>query len=67
MKRTAVRFIAGVLTALRRLPACRLARMSGSGASCFGLFDSTRAAASAARALRSEHPNWWIRATTLAG
>jgi 4-diphosphocytidyl-2-C-methyl-D-erythritol kinase len=59
--------IADVLAALRVLPGCRLARMSGSGATCFGLFDSARAAAAAARVLRSAHPDWWVRATVLAG
>ncbi len=59
--------IAEVLVKLRRLPGCRLARMSGSGATCFGLFGSGRAAASAARALRADHADWWIRATALGG
>jgi 4-diphosphocytidyl-2-C-methyl-D-erythritol kinase len=59
--------IAEVLAALRALSGCRLARMSGSGATCFGVFDSGRAAAAAAKALRSSHPTWWVRATTLAG
>jgi 4-diphosphocytidyl-2-C-methyl-D-erythritol kinase len=59
--------IADVLARLRKLPSCRLARMSGSGATCFGLFDSARAAAAAARLLRAGHPTWWVRATTLAG
>jgi 4-diphosphocytidyl-2-C-methyl-D-erythritol kinase len=59
--------IADVLAALRTLPGCRLARMSGSGATCFGLFNSGRAAAAAARVLRSGHPGWWVRATVLAG
>ena len=59
--------IADVLAALRRLPACRLARMSGSGATCFALLDSGRAAASAAQMLRIQHPSWWVRATMLAG
>ncbi len=57
--------IADVLDALRAQPACRLARMSGSGATCFGLFDSSRAAAAAARALRVQNPSWWVRATVL--
>jgi 4-diphosphocytidyl-2-C-methyl-D-erythritol kinase len=39
--------------------------MSGSGATCFGLFDSGRAAAACAQVLRTNHPDWWIRATTL--
>jgi 4-diphosphocytidyl-2-C-methyl-D-erythritol kinase len=59
--------IAPALAALRALAGCRLARMSGSGASCFGLFDSKRAAAAAARALRVAHPQWWIRPTVLGG
>jgi 4-diphosphocytidyl-2-C-methyl-D-erythritol kinase len=57
--------IADVLNELRALPGCRLARMSGSGATCFGLFDSGRAAATAARAVRTKYPDWWVRATTL--
>jgi 4-diphosphocytidyl-2-C-methyl-D-erythritol kinase len=57
--------IADVLNELRALPGCRLARMSGSGATCFGLFDSGRAATAAAQMLRANHSDWWIRATTL--
>jgi 4-diphosphocytidyl-2-C-methyl-D-erythritol kinase len=59
--------IAQALAALRARAGCRLARMSGSGASCFGLFDSSRATAAAARALRLTHPGWWIRPTVLGG
>jgi 4-diphosphocytidyl-2-C-methyl-D-erythritol kinase len=57
--------IADVLAALRASAQCRLARMSGSGATCFALYDSGRAATAAARALRGKHPGWWVRATTL--
>ncbi len=57
--------IAQALAALRMLDGCRLARMSGSGASCFALFDSNRAAAAAARVLRVARPQWWIRPTVL--
>ena len=57
--------IADVLARLRALNGCRLARMSGSGATCFGLFGTAQTAAAAARALRKKHPDWWIRATTL--
>jgi 4-diphosphocytidyl-2-C-methyl-D-erythritol kinase len=59
--------IAELLSVLRDLPGCRLARMSGSGATCFGLFDTGDAAASAARTLRVSYPNWWVEPTTLAG
>lgn len=59
--------IAEVLAALRGLEGARLARMSGSGATCFALFDSARAAERAARALRADRPGWWIRTARLAG
>jgi 4-diphosphocytidyl-2-C-methyl-D-erythritol kinase len=57
--------IGDVLGALRALADCRLARMSGSGATCFGLFDSSRAARAAAHSLAAAHPGWWVRATML--
>jgi 4-diphosphocytidyl-2-C-methyl-D-erythritol kinase len=59
--------IAEALAKLRKLPGCRLARMSGSGATCFALFDSTRAASAAARALPVGYSDWWVRATVLGG
>jgi 4-diphosphocytidyl-2-C-methyl-D-erythritol kinase len=49
--------IAEVLGALRRHRACRLARMSGSGATCFALFDTPAQARDAALALAQ--PRWW--------
>jgi 4-diphosphocytidyl-2-C-methyl-D-erythritol kinase len=39
--------------------------MSGSGATCFGLFGSAQAARLAARALKAMKPDWWVRATPL--
>jgi 4-diphosphocytidyl-2-C-methyl-D-erythritol kinase len=57
--------VADVLADLRSQKGCRLARMSGSGATCFGLFATAPAAAAAARALRGKHPAWWVRATKL--
>jgi 4-diphosphocytidyl-2-C-methyl-D-erythritol kinase len=59
--------IAELLAVLGRLPGCRLARMSGSGATCFGLFESTRAATAAGRTLRVGYPGWWVRATVIGG
>ena len=44
---------------------CRLARMSGSGATCFGLFETREAASRAARVIRRDHPGWFARATLL--
>jgi 4-diphosphocytidyl-2-C-methyl-D-erythritol kinase len=58
--------IGSVLAALEGVPGCRLARMSGSGATCFGLFDSGRTAAAAARGLKTAYPDWWVQATQLA-
>jgi len=49
-----------VLAALDRLPACRLARMSGSGATCFGLFDNAAAAQAAAAEVKQAQPTWWV-------
>jgi 4-diphosphocytidyl-2-C-methyl-D-erythritol kinase len=50
--------IAQVLTAIAAAPGCRLARMSGSGATCFGLFDDASAARNAASGL--VRPGWWV-------
>jgi 4-diphosphocytidyl-2-C-methyl-D-erythritol kinase len=49
--------IAEALAALRDLPGCLLARMSGSGATCFGLFATPVDAKMAAG--RLQHPDWW--------
>jgi 4-diphosphocytidyl-2-C-methyl-D-erythritol kinase len=57
--------IADVLAALRKLSGCELARMSGSGATCFGLFAMAAAAAAAAEKLRGQFPQWWVQAVTL--
>ncbi|MDF1584840.1 4-(cytidine 5'-diphospho)-2-C-methyl-D-erythritol kinase [Marinimicrococcus flavescens] len=59
--------IGEVLVALRRLEGCLLARMSGSGATCFGLFSDKNAAEAAARALAAARPDWWSIATTARG
>jgi 4-diphosphocytidyl-2-C-methyl-D-erythritol kinase len=56
--------IGEVIEALAAQPGCRLARMSGSGATCFGLFDDQPAAAQAAAAIRRARPSWWVVGTT---
>lgn len=51
---------------LDRLSDCRgvvLARMSGSGATCFALFADERTRATAARAIQSGYPDWWVMET----
>ena len=47
--------------ALAALPRCLLARMSGSGATCFGVFATAKDAAEAAASLSSARPDWWVR------
>ena len=59
--------IAEVLVALRALNGCRLARMSGSGATCFALFASAAVAIEAAKALSGKYPQWWVRPSALSG
>ena len=59
--------IAETLKALRALQGCRLARMSGSGASCFAPFDDERAARAGADALSAARPHWIVRPVHLAG
>jgi len=57
--------IGEALGELSRMPGCLLWRMSGSGATCFGVFEDHDAAAMAAIALERTHPKWWVTATTL--
>jgi len=45
---------------------CHLARMSGSGATCFGLFADALTAGAAAGAIRAAHPTWWVEAAAMA-
>ena len=59
--------LAEVLAALRQAPEARLVRMSGSGATCFAVFDDQPAAARAAAALGAAHPRWWVRAASVLG
>ncbi len=57
--------IADVLVALQACAGCLLARMSGSGATCFGLFGSMGAAEEAAQRMQAVHEGWWVRPTKL--
>lgn len=54
-----------VLTEIAATPGCLLSRMSGSGATCFGLYATVDAAAEAARILQERRVHWWIAATQL--
>ncbi|MFT0893218.1 4-(cytidine 5'-diphospho)-2-C-methyl-D-erythritol kinase [Pseudochelatococcus sp. G4_1912] len=53
------------LSAIRAFPACKLARMSGSGATVFGLFATPSEAAHASRQLQKRYPGWWVTAAVL--
>ena len=57
--------VAEVLEALHQLSGCRLARMSGSGATCFAIYENTAEAKRAADGIRRDHPGWWVHAGTL--
>ena len=54
--------IGDVLDALSTMLGARLARMSGSGATCFALFDNREHARDAMHTLRKAHPGWWVEA-----
>lgn len=57
--------IGEVLAVLSALRGCRLARMSGSGATCFALFDDCRASAAAGKRLAKQQRDWWVKPTVL--
>ena len=57
--------IGDVLAVLSAAPGCRLARMSGSGATCFALFQNCRSAARAKKAILRAHPSWWAKTCVL--
>lgn len=52
--------VGDVLKELKQIPGALLARMSGSGATCFAILETFEQAASAAQVLRVTHPDWWI-------
>jgi 4-diphosphocytidyl-2-C-methyl-D-erythritol kinase len=52
--------IGDVLGALASTQGCLLARLSGSGATCFALYADPASAGAAAKELASAHPGWWV-------
>jgi 4-diphosphocytidyl-2-C-methyl-D-erythritol kinase len=62
---TLVPEIVDVIGSLNFQPDIVCSRMSGSGATCFGLFESLDTAEIAAESISQKHPNWWVVATTL--
>lgn len=63
--RTQAPVIGETLAALGAEAGCLLARMSGSGATCFGLFASRAEAEAAAARLAAAQPGWWVVPTVL--
>ena len=63
--RTLVPVIGDVLAEISATTGCLLSRMSGSGATCFGLYESPQAACAAASVLASRRKNWWVTPATL--
>lgn len=57
--------IGDVLAVIGAARGCKLARMSGSGATCFGLFQTRHAASRAARVIGRDHADWWVKACVL--
>ena len=57
--------IAGVLESLNSQAGMTYARMSGSGATCFGLAENLGQAERAATNIKTRHPDWWVVATSL--
>ncbi len=50
-----------VIKAIEATDECRVARMSGAGPTCFGLYATPDAASAAARKLEGRFPDWWVR------
>jgi 4-diphosphocytidyl-2-C-methyl-D-erythritol kinase len=57
--------IGDVLAILAAAPGCRLARMSGSGATCYAIFNNCRAAGRAKKTIVEAHPDWWVKVVML--
>ncbi len=57
--------IGKVLSALGAADGARLARMSGSGATCFAIFENAAIAQAAAQKIQLDHPQWWVHAGVL--
>jgi 4-diphosphocytidyl-2-C-methyl-D-erythritol kinase len=57
--------IGEVIAALNATDGAWLARMSGSGATCFAIYENTAEAARAAQKIQLAHPQWWVHAGAL--
>ncbi|MEP3244444.1 MAG: 4-(cytidine 5'-diphospho)-2-C-methyl-D-erythritol kinase [Sneathiella sp.] len=59
--------IGAVLEVLETEGDCKLSRMSGSGATCFGLFRTLEQAQQTQRRIQEQHPHWWTLASCIEG
>ena len=59
--------ITRLLDAIHSCDGCKLSRMSGSGATCFGVFSSMDLAQNASEWIKSHNPSWWTKATNIVG
>jgi 4-diphosphocytidyl-2-C-methyl-D-erythritol kinase len=57
--------IGKVISALNATNGAWLARMSGSGATCFAIYENTAEAQRAAQKIMLDHPGWWVHAGVL--
>lgn len=57
--------ISTVMKVLKNQMGCKLARMSGSGATCFGWFETEALAQSAVQAISKQSPHWWVQTTRI--
>jgi 4-diphosphocytidyl-2-C-methyl-D-erythritol kinase len=57
--------IGQALAAIEKTAECQFARMSGSGATCFGFYPSEALAEAAVKTIKTEHPDWWCIGTNL--
>jgi 4-diphosphocytidyl-2-C-methyl-D-erythritol kinase len=57
--------IGEVIAALSATDGAWLARMSGSGATCFAIYENTAEAQRAAQKIRLDHPQWWVHSGVL--
>ncbi len=59
--------IGETIAAIKILPGCLYTSMSGSGATCFGLFETREQAKTARRHIKRDHPHWWSQTAKLLG
>ena len=61
LQKAAVEIVPEILDVLETLSGAEYARMSGSGATCFGVYETRTGAQNAAAEIAREHPEWWVR------